>query len=482
MKTFDLHEFEEYLTYNFTNFKKTENLQFHLLNKYGYLKDISSPIFKDGYCYIYYSFATIIKSLNCSFIGCYKFKFEDNLNLLYDTSLKLSLSKNIDIKMGNAILDNNCFYFSYSNVDPNLEISTVKVIKDENNVRTNVLETPLFPTNFYMQTEKLFFDNPFIIPINGIYIMLVGTSRKKKGMILIYESNNLINWQLKSRIYGKSYMGKRFYNPSAIIISKDQMLLSFASVDFNISKIGINAHSAEFFTIIDYKKKDIELNSIQVVDYGFEYSSNQFYRNNNDLYCIGVLNNGEHTNQFILNNKQYANCLSMPRKILINEDKIVIQKPSSLLSFLKGREIYNRELVEGENTLPAIKSKSFHLKVSFENIKNLQFSIILFKNKDKGLVFKYSQNKRIIQIHRSFNNTKVDDLTGLGFDPNYAEVKIENKSEILLDLYFDKYVCEAFFNDGLSVFSLIYFETNQQEIILETNKRLNVKVLVEYTK
>ena len=366
---------------------------------------------------------------------------------------------------GSGISDGEELYFFYTGNH-----------RDENWVRTPYtcaaylgedgkpvkLGEPLFgPRDDYSEHQR----DPKIIfnEEKGKYYILIGAQTlDKKGTILIYESEKLLEgWSFKGQLHVPGYedFGGMWECPYIVNISGYDLLIfspqytklpgRSESTNHNVYLIGhMDYDSLTFTPISDYR----------YLDFGFDFYAAQGAANVGDpdkailISWIGLPDNHYPTEP-----EEWEGSMTLPRELRIIDKKLV-QTPIS------GIESLREEEYPADGTIPPA------CEIEIETDGN-DFELALFTKQDGsgGFTMKYNAEEK----------TAVFDKTGMEkrFNENVGEVlpmPLENPLQ-KIRIFIDHCSVEYFVNDGEATFtSHVYPERDEFHYSVSENAQLKI--------
>lgn len=285
---------------------------------------------------------------------------------------------------------------------------------------------------------------------NGNYAMILGAQRENlTGTLLVYESQNAINWNFKGELHveGMDNFGYMWECPDYFRIEGRDVLI--------FSPQGINKEEHDYQNIYNviYLVGELELNKLQFkvdhfgeLDKGFDfYAPQSFEDNKNRRMMFSWVGMGE--TSYPTDSNMWANSLSIPRILSINNNK-VLQNPPKEMELLRGESKQIKGYVVDRKALSGFGGDAYELLVQFTLGDSQHFGIELLHSSSESLKLEFDKQNGHVLLDRSRFNNKV--CTDFG-DVRTAAFDFDD--EVELRIFVDKSIVEIFINGGETVFT-----------------------------
>lgn len=290
----------------------------------------------------------------------------------------------------------------------------------------------------YPQNLTCHVRDPKVWKENGRYYMVQGARTKEDvGQVLIFESEDKINWKFKSRIESEKPFGYMWECPDYFELDGKKVL----STSVQGLEGGIwddrNVYQSGYFEIEGSIFGNYKLSEYKLWDYGFDYYAPQSFETEDGrrihISWMGMPDCEEYTNLTIADGWQH--CFTFPREIYV-KDGMICQRPI-------------RELEERKHDTVSAKGYLFEMgspvqETMIEGITDNQFEIVL----SEELVLDYAGGR----FRMYFKNQDKASVSA-GRNLRYAEIEEVHNITILTDIS----SVEVFVNDGEYVFSTRYY-------------------------
>lgn len=305
--------------------------------------------------------------------------------------------------------------------------------------------------------------DPFVFEKNDRYYMLLGAkSKKEKGALLLYTSEDLLNWDYLGEVYLPIDTGYMIECPGLIEVDGKDVII--------ISPMGLKKeelkYQNQFATLYLVGKLDIEnmkfdLEYMDEVDSGFDfYAPQAFYGKDNKPMMVSWFGCGEQT--LPSDSEMWKHGLTMPHTLKLVENK--------LCNFVSD-ELNNSFGDKNEFNSNKIKTKSNNYHIQFNMCKENENTWVRFGKEHDYWELRFDFSKNIIQVDRSNLKLPVDIENGLkrcteGF----------NKEEYKVDIYVDNSFVEIFINEGMKSFAIRCFNLDDNEHNIQFNNTNNGRI------
>lgn len=285
--------------------------------------------------------------------------------------------------------------------------------------------------------------DPKVWKENDTYYMVQGArTNEDVGQVLVFESEDKINWKFRNRIESENPFGYMWECPDYFEIGTKKLL----SASVQGLEGGIwddrNVYQSGYFEIEGDILGEYKLSEYHLWDYGFDYYAPQSFETEDGrrihISWMGMPDCEEYTNPTIQTGWQH--CFTFPREIFEKNGKICqcpireLDEKKHLVSDVKGMlssdgyPVYELEILNiAEN----------HFKVILSNELILDYADGRFR------MYFISQDKTSLSAGRSMRYVEVDEVKDL---------------KILAD----RSSVEVFVNDGEYVFSTRYYPENHK--------------------
>lgn len=297
--------------------------------------------------------------------------------------------------------------------------------------------------------------DPKVFKEDGAYYMVQGARTKEdKGVILLFQSLDKVNWTYHSRLQTTEKFGYMWECPDLFSLG-DLKILSLSPQGLKKEEYRFqNQYQSGYFLVNgDYKnEKEYELLSFREWDMGFDFYAPQTFLDEKGRRILvgwaGMVDcSDEYDNQPTVE-KGWQHMFTLPRELTV-KNNIIYQMPVEEIRNLRTKE----EKIESTEFLCSTLSE-----ISVENMENEDMEIKL----GEGLSLIYEKETQIFSM-------KFHDETGRGRRVRRALLK---KLETL-DIFMDQSIIEVYINEGLYVFtSRFYPKTDKLRVSIHGGKNL----------
>lgn len=317
------------------------------------------------------------------------------------------------------------------------------------------------------------FRDPKVFEKDGKYYIVIGSkTTDEKGQVLLYESEDLLEWEFKSVIlpYNK-FLGDMVECPDLIMLdNKDAFLLS--AMNYTDEETG--EYYPHISWIIEGKVNwdtfVFEVESIRKMDGGFDYYAPQTTKlpnDDNEYLAIAWQQAWGRTLPTHDQRHGWSGQMAIPR-ILKEEDGKITQKPSQrvldqivLDKEIETLDLKDNYLFERSQFVEFSMKISDQLKLTLLNDDNEQI-FIDFNGGNKSLKFSRKDTINIIDE----NNKLFDEITYDLLDDKSKEWNVK--------VFIDTSSIQVFINDYYTLTSTFYSKEVLDKLLLESDTKAKV--------
>ncbi len=316
--------------------------------------------------------------------------------------------------------------------------------------------------------------DPKVFARDGRYYMLLGAQRTDlTGAIIVYESDNAIDWTFKGELDLKIEFPEDVY----MLECPDFFELNGKDV-IVVSPQGLKPEGHDYHNIynviyvlgkLDLASMTFEVDQYQELDKGFDfYAPQTFAGKNNERLLFAWAGMGEI--DYPSDGEKWAHCLSIPRELDIVNGKLV-QKPAQELKQLRNSAKAGEVILEKAGSVEVGSAGQYELELELSDIDADSFGVILFASENEGLVLEFDRSRQTVYLNRE----KFEAAFGgeYGFVRS-SELKIHDKVKV--QVFADRSIAEVFINDGEVVFTARVFPKEESKgIKIFANGKLRCK-------
>ena len=295
------------------------------------------------------------------------------------------------------------------------------------------------------------FRDPKVWQENNIFYMMVAAREKEgKGLILLFKSTNLFDWEFVDHILDHESNGLMIECPDYV---KDLNLLLYSEQFHpNEGSKHLNIHSNRYVIgNMDFNKNKFIEEYTDIVDYGFDFYAPQVFVGENVM--IAWLNMWDRNNPS--SDYGFAGQLTIPRHIEVINGKLY-QTP-----------VWDYSNQELKNISGSVEDtfKYGALKLNIKDLKELEIKL-----REKGKqCFKISLNNNELIFDRSnmkypINGVEQDNDSIKGI----RRMPIDNLENVNIEIIMDEFSIEVFVN-GLSASFQVFNDYDANKVSIKVN-------------
>lgn len=301
----------------------------------------------------------------------------------------------------------------YDYINVGREHNTIKIISKDGytfDKKELLLSNEDYPSDLTKHVR-----DPKIHEENGIYYMFLGArSKEDKGKVLIFKSEDLINFNYHMEILTDYDFGYMWECPDFIELDSDKFLIccpqGVESQEYKYQ----NVYKSGYFPIdINFEKKTYKLGEFVELDYGFDfYAPQTFEDENHRKILIGWMGmpDAEYTNPTVKNHWQQ--CLTIPRTLKSIGGKIIQQPIKELNELRDGKILYkNNQLIKEDSYEfeSEVSANKFYIGLRKDVSLEYEGGILRLTLKNSG----YGRNERKVAIDRIYNIRILSDTSAI---------------------------------------------------------------------
>ena len=297
--------------------------------------------------------------------------------------------------------------------------------------------------------------DPKVFEKNGRFYMMLGAQRTDlTGAVIVYESENAIDWSFKGELKLELDLPQSVYMlecPDFFELGGQDVLV--------VSPQGLKPDGHDYHNIynviyvlgkLDIDNLRFEVEHFQELEKGFDfYAPQTFAGKNNERLLFAWAGMGEM--EYPTDKESWAHCLSIPRELDIVNGKLV-QNPAQELKQLR------KSLDSSEMTMDAGSEEinnrlgQYELEIDFNSAETDTFGLELFASETEGLVLEFDRTAQSVRLNR--------EKFAAAFGGEFGFVRsssIEIGETVKVQVFVDRSIAEIFVNDGEVVFTARVF-------------------------
>ncbi|MGI6500269.1 MAG: glycoside hydrolase family 32 protein [Anaerostipes sp.] len=360
-------------------------LKFHLMPKTGWLNDPNGLCQFHGVYHIYYQYTPFEPMGELKMWGHYTTKdfvtYEDEGPVLFPDSDGDAHG----VYSGSAFVKDDTIYYYYTGnikyfdrddydyINQGRGSNTILVTsKDGSNFTPKEI---LMTTDDYPQDMSNHVRDPKIYQHGDDYYMVLGARDcESKGVVLIYRSKDLRNWEYYNRITTSESFGYMWECPDLFELDGKLILNSCPQ---GVESQGIDYENVHQCTAMemdyDFDKNTYEIKSIHLVDRGFDFYAPQTFEDEKGRrILIGWMGipDADYVNPTVEDGWQHA--LTIPRQLHIRDGKLV-QEPLEELKQLREDDgtVYDFGGEQG----PVLTNDIYEAFISFKKCESFSMTL-----------------------------------------------------------------------------------------------------------
>ena len=435
-------------------------LKFHIIPPIGWLNDPNGLSYFNGFYNIFFQYSPFEVNGGLKFWGHYK---SNNLIDYKYEGVAIYPDERFDchgVYSGSAFIEDDNLYLYYTgNVKLLGKHDYINSGRESNTLLITTKDAVNFSEKICLMEMKDFphfitnhIRDPKVWKKDNIYYMVQGVRKNTKpnmGAVLIFSSNDKINWKYLNCIDSDKEFGYMWECPDLFEINGQNILITCPQGVEQKENVYENIYLSGYFLInSDYRNGDIKVSDFTILDRGFDfYAPQTFLDENGNRVLIGWMGvpDTEEIHKNLTVKYGWQHCLTIPRELTLKNKKL-FQNPHRNLDKLRNGIIFKKEYNENEFSSNLIYDNidSYEVLINLGNLNNgMDFKFII----SEGLCGKYENGKFILEF--------INDIGG-GRKKRSCDLECLNN----LRIFVDTSAVEIFINDGEAVFSTRYYPNN----------------------
>lgn len=432
-----------------------DRLHYHLMPETGWLNDPNGLCQFHGTYHIYYQFTPFEPTGELKLWGHYTTKdfihFQNEEPVLfpdteYDAHGVYSGSAFVEKDLIHYFYTGNVKYFDRDDYDYIMKGRGSNVVHVTSRDGRHMSEKELQLTNAdYPSDMSAHVRDPKVFQKDGSYYMVLGgRDQNSKGLVLLYQSEDLEHWNFVNKITTKETFGYMWECPDLFEADGQMMLICCPQ---GVETQGINYENVHQCTAMkikyDFQNHSYEIaegKEIQQVDRGFDFYAPQTFEDEKGRrILIGWMGipDADYTNPTVERGWQHA--LTIPRQLHVKDGHLCQQPIEELKALRKGKAAYDFSEKEENNKWShptaeeGMEALCYEAAVNFQSCQNMVLTL------RQGVTLSYQEGIMVLDLgeHGSGRTTR-----------SVAVSELNN-----LRIYSDTSSLEIFVNDGAEVFT-----------------------------
>lgn len=340
----------------------------------------------------------------------------------------------------------------YDYINSGREANTILVTSRDG--RTFSRKKLLMKNKDYPEDLTLHVRDPKVWKEDGIYYMIQGArSRNDEGQVILFCSEDKINWNVCGRIKAAEKFGYMWECPDYFETGGQKILSASVQGLTGEEWADRNVYQSGYFIVTGDIRGDYSLSDYRLWDYGFDYYAPQSFETEDGRRILtawmGMPDCIEYSNR--QKEDGWQHCFTFPREVYV-KDKRICQKPV-------------RELEERKTLLKEMKS---NMQISGCHVFDAEISDIAENQFNAVLAGKLHLRQEDGRFIMEFRDENKDVSVGRGC--RCADTGVLRNVRILAD----ESSVEVFINDGEYVFSTRYYPKEYAIEICAQNAQIRV--------
>ncbi|WP_235715065.1 glycoside hydrolase family 32 protein [Halalkalibacter akibai] len=277
------------------------------------------------------------------------------------------------------------------------------------------------------------------------YCVLGSRTNDEEGQILLYRSENLIDWEFVSvAAKGENNFSFMWECPDIFEIDGHDVLVMSPQGVKPVGDMYQNLHQAGYVVgNLDYQTGKLEHGEFEMLDYGFDFYAPQTTTDDQGrrimMAWMAMWESEMPEQEF-----GWAGAMTIPRQLFLEEGKL-ISRPIPEMTLLREREVSHQNVeLNGHLELPEVNGTQLELELTFDLKAASTVGLNLLTSEDQ-------QEKTVLQYDRAASVFSFDrEQSGAG-PKGIRKAPVKDQEQLHLRIFVDHSSIEVFVNDGEKV-------------------------------
>lgn len=331
------------------------------------------------------------------------------------------------------------------------------------------------------------FRDPKVFENQGVYYCVIGSKTNQgNGQVLLYSSNNLVDWTFKS-ILLKGHIGQGIVWECPDLFELDgKDVLLFSPIQMEQSGNDFHNLSSAVAVIgqVNWETGKFHTESIQEIDHGLDFYAPQTTFNGKDRIMIAWMQMWERNIPTDTEKHGWAGSMTLPRVLHVKENKLVQQSVLNEQSAdcfepifkLKGKCIKDTNL-SNEMTEPY----SYQIKLTINVERAEQITLSLHSNEEEDVSLDWLSDVNEVRFNREHSGHKIVGAEKEELHERKVNVALKEGC-LMIEMVVDKSSVEFFIQNGEETITSTVYPSSPYEVINLSSKGKSVIHSLEMNK
>jgi beta-fructofuranosidase len=369
---------------------------------------------------------------------------------------------------GSAINYNNELFLVYTGVAKGVQTQCLARSEDGVNFY-KILKNPIINTTQIPKGNSILdFRDPKIVKYGEKFYCFIGSKTNSNiGQILLYKSNNLIDWQYVGVVVQSSIVSKGIFecpdfftqNGNDVIIASPQF---YPKQDTKFE----NVHSVVYSVgKMNFKTGEFSGTEFDEIDSGFDfYAAQTLLSADERIIMTAWMQMWDRTMPTAIDG--YTGSMILSREITFENNKIIQKPVREIENYRKNKIEYSNIDIDGEKELSDIKGKTIELNFEIDMKESSIAGVKLFCGNGCETLIYYDKQKKCVVFDRNKSGFEIKSSAAKESDASirYCKTDLIN-NKIKFRIFLDKSSVELFINDGQNTMTGCVYPNEENEDI-----------------
>lgn len=309
------------------------------------------------------------------------------------------------------------------------------------------------------------FRDPQVFLHDGSYYLIIGAQTVNlEGKILIYKSENLIDWEINSELFfTDEKMGYMIECPHLVGIPESPILL-FCPQGLSQDSLSYKNTNPNCYCIannIDLEKGIFEaVSEIKNLDDGFDVYATQAI-DSPDGRTLAVSWLGLPETEYPVAKDAWTNCLSLIKQLKVVDNQLYQYPVAEIKNY---RRLFSATdgLINGKEVLHKPQKNCYEYEIILKKESKGKIMLMSDDILQNYFEIQFNTSTGIIKIDRSKVSNRIEETD------SFRVTQVTPENDIRMNIFVDTSSIEIFFNGGIKVISALVFpEKHETNICIE---------------
>ena len=284
------------------------------------------------------------------------------------------------------------------------------------------------------------------------------------GAILLYESEDAVNWQLAATLdSSRNQYGRMWECPDFFPLDGKQVLFTSPQ---EMSPIGLEFHAGNGTVCLigsyDPATHQFQRENVQAIDYGIDFYAPQTLLTPDGRRVMIAWMQNWNTLGGKPHDCRWFGQMSLPRELSVRDGRLIQVPVRELEAYRRDKVTYQSVLVNSETNLHGLRGRMVDMTVTVRPVSRgsyASFRVNVARDGEFATTIRYKPDTSILKIDRTRSGSNADIVHTRSFlvRPRDGEIKLR--------IVLDRFSVEVFVNDGEQAASATIYTPQEADAI-----------------